>query len=68
MTPMQAIRAKCLDCMCGNRAEVKLCVCHDCPLFDFRLGKNPNIKRKELTAEQKAAMRDRALQNLRRAE
>jgi hypothetical protein len=54
--------------MCGNRAEVKLCVCHDCPLFDFRLGKNPNIKRKELTAEQKAAMRDRALQNLRRAE
>lgn len=68
MTPLQAIRAKCLDCMCGNRAEVKLCVCHDCPLFDFRLGKNPNIKRKELTDEQKAAMRDRALQNLRRAE
>lgn len=64
MTPMQAIHAKCIDCMCGNKAEVKLCVSAGCPLYDFRLGKNPNIKRKELTAEQKAAMRDRFRENL----
>lgn len=66
MTPMQAIRAKCIDCMCGDKAEVKLCVSTGCPLYDFRLGKNPNIKRKELTAEQKAAMRDRFRENLKR--
>jgi hypothetical protein len=42
MTPVQAIRAKCLDCMCGSAYEVKLCPCSDCSLFAFRLGRNPN--------------------------
>lgn len=42
MTPLQAIRAKCLDCCCGQAKEVRLCVCPDCSLFPFRFGKNPN--------------------------
>lgn len=42
MTPMKAIRAKCLDCCCGQYKEVKLCPCSDCPLYPFRLGRNPN--------------------------
>lgn len=25
LTPMKAIRAKCLDCCCGSSVEVKLC-------------------------------------------
>lgn len=25
MTPMKAIRAKCLDCCCGQAKEVRLC-------------------------------------------
>lgn len=42
MTPLKAIREKCLDCMCGQAQEVKLCPCDDCPLYPFRLGKNPS--------------------------
>ena len=52
MTPMKAIRAKCLDCCCGQYKEVELCPCKDCPLYPYRFGKNPNIK---LTDEQRAA-------------
>lgn len=52
MTPMKAIRAKCLDCCCGQYKEVELRPCKDCSLYPYRFGKNPNIK---LTEEQKAA-------------
>lgn len=51
LTPLKAIRAKCLDCCCGQYKEVGLCPCADCPLYLYRFGKNPNIK---LTDEQKA--------------
>ena len=44
MTPVKAIRAKCLDCCCGSFAEVKACPCVNCSLYPFRLGKNPNCK------------------------
>ncbi len=52
LTPMKAIRAKCLDCSAGSANEVKLCPVTRCPLYLFRFGKNPNI---QLTAEQKVA-------------
>ena len=58
MTILQAIRAKCLDCMCGSANEVKLCPSKDCSLFPFRLGHNPNIKRKERTAEEQAKINE----------
>ncbi len=51
LTPMKAIRAKCLDCCCGSSEEVKQCPSTDCPLYEYRFGHNPNIK---LTDEQKA--------------
>lgn len=60
LTPIKAIRAKCLDCCCGSANEVKLCPSPSCPLYPFRLGKNPNIKR-EYTEEQRQAMRDRMI-------
>lgn len=41
MTPLEAIRAKCLDCCCGSTHEVKLCPCKDCALWPFRFGRNP---------------------------
>lgn len=41
MTPMKAIRAKCLDCMCGSAHEVRLCPCVKCPLYAYRFGKRP---------------------------
>lgn len=44
ITPLRAIRYKCLDCTCFDPIEVKNCPCEDCPLWAFRLGKNPNRK------------------------
>lgn len=57
VTPLEAIRAKCLDCV-YNASEVKACVSTNCPLHPFRFGKNSFIKR-ELTEEQKAAAIER---------
>lgn len=42
VTPIKAIRLKCLDCCCGSSHEVKLCTVSKCPLYAFRFGKNPN--------------------------
>ena len=42
MTPMKAIRAKCLDCCCGQVNEVRRCPVNACALHPFRFGKNPN--------------------------
>lgn len=40
-TPIQAIRAKCMDCSCGQRKEVRLCTIPDCALWPYRMGKRP---------------------------
>jgi hypothetical protein len=39
--PLKAIRAHCLECVCGSAPEVKLCTDENCWLYPFRLGKNP---------------------------
>lgn len=57
--PVKAIREKCLDCSCGSTAEVKECTVEQCPLFPYRLGKNPFRQKREMTEEQKKAMGDR---------
>ena len=44
MTPLKAIRAKCLDCVSQQPMEVRLCPCEDCPLWPYRMGHNPNRK------------------------
>lgn len=53
-TAIKAIRAKCLDCSGGSANEVRLCELKHCPLYKFRFGRNPNIKR-EMTDEQRQA-------------
>ena len=58
-SPMKAIRAKCLDCCCDQREEVKLCPATTCPLYPFRLGKNPHRKARTFTEEQKKAAAER---------
>lgn len=58
ISPIKAIRAKCLDCCCGQSNEVLLCPCTDCPLYVFRFGKNPFTNR-TLTEEQKIAAGER---------
>ena len=41
LTPLRAIRQKCLDCCCGNRAEVKRCPAVNCTLHPYRMGHRP---------------------------
>ena len=38
LTRGKAIRAKCLDCCCGNSAEVRKCTITTCPLWIYRMG------------------------------
>lgn len=40
-TPIKAIRAKCLDCCCGQFQEVRLCTVETCPLHEYRMGHRP---------------------------
>lgn len=62
VSPLQAIRAKCLDC-CGDPREVKLCTATRCPLHPFRDGKNPYRKKHELSEKQRAALLAQAIKN-----
>lgn len=39
---LKAIRAKCLDCSVYQPEEVKNCHLHRCPLWPYRMGKDPN--------------------------
>ena len=41
VTPMKAIRAKCLDCSGGQPKEVRLCPVSRCPLWPYRMGRCP---------------------------
>lgn len=59
LTPIKAIRAKCLDCCCGSVREVSLCPCADCSLHPFRFGKNPNLQRDPTPAQLEALKRGR---------
>lgn len=63
ISPLKAIRLKCLDCCYGSSNEVKLCTAAACALYPFREGVNPNRKPREYTPEQKAAMVARLCKN-----
>ncbi len=41
LTPIKAIRAKCIDCSCGQLKEVRECPITHCPLYPYRMGKRP---------------------------
>lgn len=58
-TPVKAIRANCLDCCNGSSTEVALCPVDYCPLYPYRLGKNPNRANYEMSDEQRAAASER---------
>lgn len=38
ITPLKAIRLKCLECSAGSHKEVTLCPITDCELYQFRSG------------------------------
>lgn len=44
LTPLKAIRAKCMDCTNGQYIEVRLCEIKSCPLHEYRMGKRPKAE------------------------
>src|SRR5262245_47745213 len=57
--PLKALRARCLDCCCGQASEVRKCSAVACPSWPFRMGTNPFREKRTLSAEQKSALADR---------
>lgn len=54
LTRGKAIRLKCLDCCCGNSAEVRRCSSVKCPLWRYRMGREESTEKRaeaEETAE-----------------
>lgn len=41
LTPIKAIRAKCLDCTNNQYTEIKECPMTECSLYPYRMGKRP---------------------------
>jgi hypothetical protein len=64
MPVLKAIRAKCLDCSGGSRAEVADCLVHNCALYSFRFGSNP--WRAEVSPERREVARALAARRNRR--
>ena len=58
MSPMDVIRAKCLDCSAGSAQEVRLCVSTGCVCWPYRMGRNPF--RAPVSDAQREARRERA--------
>jgi hypothetical protein len=56
---LAAIRAKCLDCCCGQTSEVAACTVTSCALWPYRFNHNPFRSAREMTEEQRQAGADR---------
>ena len=41
MSPLKALRLRCIDCCAGSSLEVRLCMAASCPAWPFRLSRNP---------------------------
>ena len=41
MSPLKALRLRCIDCCAGSSLEVRLCTAVSCPAWPFRLGNSP---------------------------
>ena len=61
ITPMKAIRAKCLECSNDSWLEVKECPVTECPLWEFRFGKNP--KRKKISNSKQTRSEENTIEN-----
>lgn len=61
---LRAIKLKCLDCSTYNINEIKECPVKNCPLYPFRLGKNP-FRKRELSEEERTKLSER-MKNIKR--
>lgn len=46
LTPLKAIRKKCMDCCVYQPKEVRLCPSIECPLYSYRMGIRPETYEK----------------------
>lgn len=53
MSPLKALRLRCLDCCAGSDSEVRNCTARKCPSWPFRMGSSP-WRRFKLTDAQRA--------------
>lgn len=58
LSPIAALRARCLDCCGGSAQEVRYCTARKCPSWPFRMGQSPWREKRVLTPEQKQALAD----------
>jgi hypothetical protein len=65
MSPLQALRARCLDCCADQEREVALCTTVDCPSWPFRMGTDP-WRKPASAARREAARRTMTSLNARR--
>jgi hypothetical protein len=65
MSPLQALRARCLDCCGYQEKEVARCPSVDCPSWPFRMGTDP-WRKPASEARREAARRTMAQINARR--
>ncbi len=67
LTPVKAIRAKCLDCSGDQPKEVRLCSIPECSLYPYRMGKRPTTetnspaKNSEIAKEKTVKQQERIL-------
>ena len=59
LTPLKAIREKCLDCVCWSPKEVKLCPDTYCVNYPFRFGKYPEGAGRGMSAENRRKASER---------
>ena len=58
MSPLRAIRLRCLDCCVGQAPEVRKCTAVECPSWPYRMGRNPfhasssNMAKEEETGDE----------------
>lgn len=41
LTPIKAIRKKCLECSNNQYSEIRYCPIKECALYPYRMGKRP---------------------------
>ena len=56
---LAAIRAKCIDCCCGQISEVAACTSVTCALWPYRFNHNPFRSPREMSDEQRHAAGER---------
>lgn len=46
LSPLRAIRKKCIDCCCDSTKSIKFCEIADCTLWPYRFGVRPSTAKR----------------------